>query len=206
MDTRKQFDLIQQVTANYFLWQGLRLIPVGAFLFFQAVMLAEPAWWPFSAVPELLVILIACIPVYIAFHAIGAYYERTFGHVHSKPGLHQRRDTVKWIVVYPAMGASLLLDASMRPPVFVTGLVWGCAVVAYWWTTGRARIHYLPVAVLFAATAFLPTLGLIEAGKPIIAFFLAIVGLAYMVAGILDHRELIKILHPVREDSHETDL
>ncbi|HEX9943216.1 MAG TPA: hypothetical protein VGG03_14445 [Thermoanaerobaculia bacterium] len=191
---------MQAVTENFFLWQGLRLVPFGLMGIFYAIHLAEPSWWPLQGVSNELILVAVLALTLVAFSWIGRYYDRNFGKVRGLPGRHARRDAIKWWVVYPAMGASLFVDGVLKPPVFVSGLVWGAAVVAYWASTGRGRRHYLAIAALFAALTFVPALGLVSAGKAMIGLFMGVLGGVYILAGIFDHLELVRILRPVREE------
>lgn len=70
------------------------------------------------------------------------YYSRTMGHVSPDLSLTKRRSAVKWFVIYPAMGLSLVIDGLLTPPLFATGAVWAVAFVLYWWSTGRGRELY----------------------------------------------------------------
>jgi hypothetical protein len=72
--------------------------------------------------------------------------------------------------------------------------------VAYWASTGRGRRHYLGIALLFATLTFVPTLGLVPAGKSMLGLFIGVLGGVYVLAGILDHLELVRVLRPLRED------
>jgi hypothetical protein len=196
----QDLERIRAVTENYFLWQGLRLVPFGLMGIFYAIHLAEPAWWPIRGVSNELILVAVLALTMAAFFWIGRYYDRNFGKVRCLPERHARRDAIKWWVAYPAMGASLVVDGLWKPPVFVSGLVWGAAVVAFWSSTGRGRRHYLAVAALFFVLAFVPTLGLLQPGKLMLSLFTGILGGVYVLAGILDHLELVRILRPVREE------
>lgn len=196
----QDLERIRAVTENYFLWQGLRLVPFGLMGIYYAVQLAEPDWWPLRGVSNDLGMVAVLAVAFAAFLWIGRYYDRNFGKVRGLTGRHVRRDAVKWWIAYPAMAGSLAVDGLLKPPVFFSGLVWGAAVVAYWASTGRGRRHYLAVAALFIALAFVPMLGLLEPGKPMLSLFMAILGGVYVLAGILDHRELVRVLRPVQEE------
>jgi hypothetical protein len=191
---------MRAVTENFFLWQGLRLVPFGVAGIFYAVHLSEPEWWPLRGAPDDLMLLAVLALTFAAFSWIGRYYDRNFGKVRGIPGRHARRDAIKWWAVYPAMGASLAVDGLLKPPIFISGLVWGTAVVAFWVSTGRGRRHYLAIAALFFALACVPTLGLLQPGKSMLSLFIAVLGGVYILAGILDHLELVRVLRPTREE------
>ena len=76
--------------------------------------------------------------------------------------------------------------------------MWGAAIAAYWWSTGRGRLHYIPIAIAVALTGLLPASGLVAPGKPMLNVFFAVIGATYVIAGILDHLELTRVLPPLR--------
>jgi hypothetical protein len=198
----RRLDRIRGVTDNYFFWQGLRLVPMGAALL--VVALRWTAWWPLGDSWSDVALLIVLVGGLMASWAIGSFYRRTFGDVRGRPGAHARRETLKWLIVYPVMAGALVVDGLLRPPVFVTGPVWGAATAAYWWSTGRGRPHYLVAAVLLGLFGLLPALGLLEPGKAAMPAFFALLGFIYMVGGVLDHFELKRLLGPVPPDGDET--
>lgn len=197
---------IQQVTANYFLWQGLRFIPFGLLFLLGAIGFLEQPLWPYTVLPSEGVLLIATLLAFVAFQGIGTYYERTFGRVQGAPGIHRRRNLVKWWVVYPAVGVSLILDWMLQGPLFFSGIVWAVAVLAYWWSTGRGRMHYLVAVTVLACFTFFPAFHLVAPGKPIFVLFYAIVGVTFILGGLLDHRELTKFFASIQEQTHERSL
>jgi hypothetical protein len=199
---QRRLERIRSVTDNYFFWQGLRLVPMGAALL--VVALRWTPWWPLvDPWNDLVLILVLAIGL-TASWAIGSSYRRTFGDVRARFGAHERRDTLKWLVVYPVMVCALVIDGIVRPAVFVTGPVWGAATVAYWWSTGRGRPHYLVAAALFSIYGLLPILGLYPSGVAAISPFFALLGVVYMVGGVLDHFELKRLLGPVPPDGDQT--
>jgi len=42
----------------------------------------------------------------------------------------------------------------------------------------------------------------VPAGKPSLTPLIGIVGLIYIVGGVLDHRALVRVLAPIREEKH----
>lgn len=194
-----QMDRIRAVTSNYFFWQGLRLVPLGPVLIVAGLNLAPPAWWPFARYGDLVLFVIVAAAL-IAFKMLGGYYERTFGSVRDTPGQHRTREVIKWLLVYPAMFAAMLLDAILAPKLAFSGIVWGAALVLYWWSTGQGRVHYLLSAAVLAFLSFTPLIGLVDPGRELVAVVMVVVGIMYMAAGVLDHMELLRILPPAPED------
>ena len=196
----QDLERMQAVTENYFLWQGLRLVPLGVMGIFLALRLAEPSWWPLRGASEDAILLFVVVAGMGAFSWIGRYYHRSFGEVRGLPGRHSRRDAIKWWVAYPLMGLSPIVDSIIKAPVFLTGVVWAAGVVAFWASTGRGRRHYLVFAVLLAFLTFVPLLGLVPPGKPMLNLFIGTLGAIYVMAGLLDHRELVRVMRPVPEE------
>lgn len=196
-------DRIHRVTANYFFWQGLRWLPGGFVLATAGFLWSE--WWPFTGWVEdgiLIAVLLASIG---SSMAIGRYYQRAFGEVRGVPHEHVRRTRIKWLIVYPLMAGSLLVDGLAKPPFLLSGIVWGAAIVAYWWSTGRGRNHYVVAASILLAMSLLPTLGTVAAGPPSLSLFFIMVGGIYIVGGVLDHFELRQLLPPVPADTEAED-
>ena len=190
-----RLERIRGVTANYFFWQGLRLVPGGLIIVLAGLIWID--WWPFTGWMED-ALLIGVLPGALgASVAIGRYYQRVFGEVRAVPRQHGRRNTIKWLVFYPAMIASLLIDNLTRIPFLVSGIVWGAAIVAFWWSTGRGRNHYLVTASVLVVLAFLPAIGTVAGGRPLVSLFFIVLGGIYMLGGVPDHRELRRLLPPV---------
>jgi hypothetical protein len=186
---------VQDVTANYFLWQGLRLIPMGAVWFFVALRWSP--WWPLLGSWSDGAFLALCALALLGSSAVGRYYKRTFGHVRALPGQHARRDAIKWILAYPALLAALIVDAYLQPPVLVSGVAWAVAVLAYWHSTGRGRPHYVWGSALLLLLGLAPTAGFFPSGRASLAQFFGFLGILYVVGGLLDHRELRRVLPPL---------
>src|SRR5688500_13717199 len=105
-----QLRRIRDVTANFFFWQGLRWVPLGAalLLFTWRTLPSFPlsAFWR-DAMPWL-----ALGGGFAASALAGSYYARRYGQVHALPGLHARRTALKWGLVYPAMALALIVDGT----------------------------------------------------------------------------------------------
>ena len=192
-----EFQRVADVTANFFFWQGLRWAALGAGMF-AGIFLAERFA---DAKTTRVLVLIAAVALGLTLSDLAArYYARTYGRVRGQSAGNERRERLKWNVVYPLMLVALIIDLLWSGPVLISGPVWGAAIVAYRNSTGRGRPHYLVIAAILAAMFYLPRF--IEPGPAALRFFFAIVAGAYVVGGILDHLELRRILRPVVEEQN----
>ena len=184
-------DRINAVTANFFFWQGLRWVPLGAALLVIAWSVA-----PGSLVPEAWETPLLIVSMTVALAAstmIGRWYARSFGRVRGIPGQHARRTRTKWLVVYPALVIALVIDGIWKPPVLVSGITFAAAIEAYRRSTGGGRLHYVIASIVFAVLTFAPTLGLATPGKSALDLLVGMLGAIYVIGGLLDHRELTRM-------------
>jgi hypothetical protein len=184
-------DRINAITANFFFWQGLRWVPLGAALLVIALALAPGSLVPRSWGSPLL--LASTAVALWTSTLIGRWYARSFGRVRGIPGQHARRTRTKWLVVYPALVIALLIDAILKPPVLISGIAFAAAIEAYRRSTGGGRLHYVIASGVFAVLTFAPTLGLAVPGKNALDLLVGMLGATYVIGGLLDHRELTRI-------------
>jgi type IV secretory pathway TrbD component len=192
---------IHDVTDNFFFWQGLRWIPMGAALLGLAVA-SSPRVPMSSALREWIALPLFGVAIWLSSSVLGRYYARHFGRVRGDPSRHTRRTSVKWLVVYPAIAAAFVIDAKFGPPVIVSALAFAIAIEAYRQSTGGGRVHYTVAALGLVAFAILPLFGVVSTGKQILTPLIGVVGLIYIVGGLLDHRELVRMFAPVPEEAH----
>jgi hypothetical protein len=147
-------------------------------------------------VPDGPVLLVALVVGLAIYRVVDGWYARHYGHVVDAGG-RERRSIAKWLIVYPAMGASLVADAVLAPPIFISRIVWALAILGYRASTGGGRRHYLVVAGVTAALTLLPVVGLTGPGRDAFAVFFGWLGIVYTVGGLLDHRELVQALRPL---------
>ena len=192
-----ELERIRSVTANYFFWQGLRWVPLG--LVIMAFGLRHTPWWPLAGPWEDLFLLALVALVMAACPLIGRYYWRTFGQVRDDAEAHRHCEATKWFLVYPLMISSLVVDMVFKPALLVTGPVWAAGILAYWRSTGRGRPHYLVASLCMLALSAVQWSGLVEPGRRMFSVFGLTLGAVYIVCGLLDHRELCRVLRPVKE-------
>ena len=196
-----EVERIRRVTSNYFFWQGLRWVPLG--LIMMALGLRRTSWSPIGAAWEDVFLLCLIGLVTAMSPLIGRYYRRSFGDVRDDPDAHQRRDIMKWSLVYPLMILSLVIDMKFKPALFITGPVWCGGILAYWVSTGRGRPHYLIASMTMLGLSALQWFGFVEPGKQMFSAFGLVLGAIYIIGGLLDHRELCRILRPVNRSQDE---
>ena len=185
---------VRAVTANYFFWQGLRWVPLGVVLCFTAAGLAGD-WVP-RPVTDWGIWPLVVVAFWLSTSVLGRYYRRTFGDVRPDDAQHARRTSVKWLVVYPAMIASMVVDMKVALPLLLSGLVWGVSIELYRRSTGGGRLHYSVAAVLLCALGLLPLAGIALTGKAGVTLLVGVVGFVYIVGGLLDHQALVRVLRP----------
>src|SRR5678816_1210518 len=195
MTMNYEVERIRRVTSNYFFWQGLRWVPIGVVV--MALGLRRTNWSPIADAWEDLLLLCLIVLVTALSPLIGVYYRRSFGDVRDDPDAHQRREMMKWLLVYPLMILSLVIDIKFKPAFFVTGPVWCSGIFAYWLSTGRGRPHYLIASMSMLGLSALQWFGFVERGKQMFSVFALVLGAIYIIGGLLDHRELCRILRPV---------
>jgi hypothetical protein len=193
---------INALTSNFFFWQGLRWVPLGAALLIIAWSYSSASILPESWQSPLMVVVMA-VALWLSAVA-GRWYARSFGRVRGIPGQHARRTRTKWLVVYPLLVVALVIDGFVRPPMLVSGVAFAAAIEAYRRSTGGGRRHYIIASALFFALTFAPTAGLSTRGVAAVNLLLALLGATYVVGGVLDHLELRRMLPGSSSDLDET--
>jgi hypothetical protein len=184
-----ELEMRRRVTANVWFWQGLRWAPGGLVFLLAAALSFLPAdrtllvWLGWTGVLALW---------WYLYRLADRYYARRFGVVIGLPGLHRRRDLIKWFVAYPLMSASVFVDLLAAPRIFFSGMVWAAALLAYRASTGGGRWHYLVGAAVLAALTTLPEVGVLDNGRPMVVLWAVVVGVLYLALGTLDHLELTR--------------
>jgi hypothetical protein len=190
--SRTNLEEVRAIAANYFFWQGLRWIPIGVALIVVAVdLLAKDFFGPLGLLVGMLSLVVA---FWMSTTGLRGYYRRNFGRVRADPDLHARRESIKWMVVYPAMMASTIFDLKLSLPIVISGFVWAISLEAYRRSTGGGRVHYVVAAAALCIFGLLPLGGSVPTGKDGVAVLVGFFGLIYVIGGILDHRELVRVM------------
>ena len=190
---------IHDVTDKFFFWQGLRWIPLGAAMLTYSLMRSAHLPIPFAARASIGLLLLA-VALWLSSSVLGRYYARHFGCVRGDASRHTLRTSVKWLVAYPAILVAMLVDIQLLPPMLVSALAFAIAIEAYRQSTGGGREHYIWSAIGLVVFSILPLFGAVPAGKHGLTPLIGIVGLIYIVGGVLDHRELVRLFAPIQEE------
>jgi hypothetical protein len=197
---------VQYITTNYAGLQGLKMVPLGLWLWLWAV--GEAGWWPWRNDCNPLLNLLT-LPMALALWLIvGAYYTRAFGRV--RPTSHRMGRTLftgamVLVVSFPWLLISGYADAALQPPVSVLGLT-AAGLLALWCSTGRLHRQYLVAAALIAVVSLLPLLGIISRDQLFGGVLCATLGTVLVVGGVLDHLRLARSLKPLPKESHDGDV
>jgi hypothetical protein len=190
-----ELSALRQVTANFTSWQGLRWVPVGLALLVVAwagtprFPLGE-RWrgWTWST---------AMLAGLALSELAGRYYDNAYGRVRPLRGFYERPDARRWYVIFPILGAGLLLDLTLAPPVTLSGPVLGVAVEGFRRSTGGGRRHYLLGSAALIALGPLPLLGVLRPGSAALHAATVVLGGVFIAGGLLDHLALRHLLPPV---------
>lgn len=176
---------IATLTRNYRQLQGLRWVPVGVSCLVAAVVLGnrslEGALWA--------ILVAAALVLVIGDAWIDRYYARAFGIVSHGPLWRRPGPAAVRVAGFLVAVAAVFVDIRQAWPVLLSGLVFALFMVAFWASTGRRRAHWPILAIIPAVASFAPLIGL-PAGRDGLPVVLAAVGVAQVIAGLLDHRSL----------------
>ncbi|HMG48724.1 MAG TPA: hypothetical protein VK614_14845 [Allosphingosinicella sp.] len=182
---------VRAVTDNFFFWQGRRFVVLGPVLI-VASFIANAHLDQRLVDGLLLAVVVLALIVSVL---VGRRYRAEFGSVRSIPGAHARRSRIKWLLVYPAMFASLMLDSlySSALPVFLSGFVWAVGLVLYRKSTGGGRVHYLTLAACLAGLGLVP-LATAMTSRDMVPVMMLVLGAGYTAAVLLDDDEMRAVM------------
>jgi hypothetical protein len=195
------------IAANYSRLQGLRAVPVGAFVMLITLW---AAFHPGDLGPGIPITVI-CI---LSYWLIDRYYASSFGRV-------SRGKRAAWLEAAVSIGFSILallafaLETSLKPPFSPVGLAIAGALLADYWLASRSAgtqtLRYYPEnvisAALIAVMSLLPLTGwawwkLVGIHSNLLAL-MVFVGLLMMVAGIWGHFRFTRSIIAGGQESHE---
>ncbi|MDX2004808.1 MAG: hypothetical protein SFU83_05970 [Meiothermus sp.] len=192
MSEKERLEQIQTITRYFVYWQGLKIVPAGVFLLILAFIYdfdGSALWWAIYA------------GGFVLFAAgtlsVSRWYRRLFGVV-SNPGVNQSLDRRTYLIFIPVIVGSVVMDLTFQLPVSLYALALAAGLLWSRQVTGGGRPHYVWIAGLMIAAAFLP--GVMGDDSSAIQFALAVMGAGSIAIGILDHLELTRIFKPVSGD------
>lgn len=204
MPTPHDFDRLERartVTANYTDSKGLYTVLIGLFLGAMALLVQDGNLGP----------LFLILPVIIVLSLLTrAYYRRRFGDVRPLQ-TPQRIFTRTMLPVLVGLGYLLAIIVAghlgvIGPWLFAVLLIISCLTMLG--SSWRARVHYMVSAALLAAFILVPLGALTPSGVHPMEWeypnmVVLLLGILFVVNGLLDHRTLVRALPPVVEQATE---
>jgi len=173
---------LQAAAANYTYLRGLFFIPLGVLLIVSAV--GNTGWgplrhtWVFLAV--LALIGVACLP-------INSFYNRHYGTLRTSTGQQARAAAAVVLAIAVVVGGSTLLRSraswSLDLPVNATAVTMSLVILLSYAAGQVVRAHHL---IIWGTVLVAGAIPLWDGSDPS-NMGLAIVGVALMVIGVLDH-------------------
>ena len=188
------------VTENFGALQGLRMIPFGVWFLIMAV--GDLADIPALRQGRLDYPLLLMIAVGVSYWLIGVYYAHTYGQVTPLPKTKGQKLLANWPFLLFAAG--IVLDLLLKLPVSFLAITLSIFFLVPFAKGGPAfRWHYALIGLVMLAISLLP-LFLNSSLKskffaPAGAYFLLGMGIALIVAGVIDHLWLHRFMKPVQE-------
>ena len=198
---------IRGITSNFNNLQGLKVVPIG---FFYLILAARNLGWLGGKNDLAAYIILLCAAVGSAF-IIQRYYNRLYGRVIP---VHANRKHDLWLVIIAvtaiclAMVLDTLLFYTVNLVFSLQALVWAAffLYVAFW----LKRRQYIIFSALFVLCSFLPVfMGvpkpfLFDYTEGVIGF--ALVGLTFVVSGLVDHLYIVHNLPSSPEVQHASGI
>jgi len=176
--------------------RGLLAIPIG--MLFILTGLGNLGWGPLG---NPLVFLGFLLVLAAAWLGINRYYNDHYGRV-TRSHRQQLRYTIASFLLFPvAMIGGPILDASFDLPVSAFAAAFALAMLAWFAICVGLRVRHLIIWGALLVTALLPVWGAV-ADKISVAWLP--IGVATIVAGIFDHRSLVRAYGPATDLNPES--
>jgi hypothetical protein len=188
----RDLESLRRTTANYACLQGLKIAPWSVPLLVVAA--ASAPWWPVPyGAPTIALLVVSFAGAALVSLRLGRFYVRRFGVV--RPTRTQRRRWAVWSACgFVVVVGAAFADAALQPRVIVFGVVLAAALLLYWERVlGLRRRHVLLAGLLVAVSAVrlvLPDVAREDAWS----LLLAAIAIVYALAGLSDHRHLVRTL------------
>ncbi len=183
-------DELTFIGSHFYILQGLRIVPLGCALILWFIL---ESLWPGDVLVRWITaaLLISAIPAYIL---AGLYYSRTFGRVRQKGG----NVAFEAATFFGGYLICAFLDGKQDLISFQI-LFWAFVFMWGYYASSRRRKYFAPVAMFLAVCALLPLTGIVRRDlfftrSPGTSLGTLVVGIAFVLTGILDHRLLARCL------------
>jgi len=174
---------LQSVTARYPYLQGLLLVPIGLWIMLSSSL---PSWWPWR---NELLLWPAFVLAAWAYLRINRSYQNSFGRVVISRS-QRLRDGAWAVAALLVLAGALFLDTRYEFPVSTFGATFAALMLVYWKYAVGLRPRHLPLASGLFLSSLAPLWTGVGADSAIVIIGLA-QGAALVVAGLLDHADLV---------------
>lgn len=193
----RKFTQMRFVTENFEMLQGLRMVPFGFWFLIMAV--GDLAQIPALKQGRLDYPLLLFIVVGGLYWSIGVYYARTYGRVKQRAKSVGQKLLAGWPLFLFVVGVAI--DVLLKLPVsFLAIALSFYFFVPFIKALPLWRIHYALIGLVMLCLSLMPLFvtGSLKLAffAPSGAYFLLGMGLALIVAGILDHFWLRSMMQP----------
>jgi len=195
-----KFRQMRFVTENYELLQGLRMVPFGLWFLIMAVGdLAQISALKQGRLEYPLLLLIVVGGLY---WWSGVYYAHTYGRVQQRAKSARQKLLAGWPLLLFIAG--IIVDVLFKLPVsFLAIALSFYFFVPFIKALPLLRVHYALIGLVMLFLSLLPLFVAeslkVEFFAPSGAYFLLGMGLALIVAGVLDHLWLRSVMQPEQE-------
>lgn len=191
---------LRSTASDYHVLRGLLAVPVGCLLIVSAA--GNARWGPLR---HDWVFVAAALVLALSAALINRYYNEHFGRVTPSPA-HQRRSAAAAVLgVVLMLPVTLLLRSraswSLDLPVNAIAATFGLLMLGYYAATVRLRPHHLVIWGSLVVVGLAPVW---TGGDPSNTGIL-LTGIALIVNGLLDHRELVRSLTPTTTAAGDAD-
>lgn len=171
--------------------RGLVAVPVGVL---WIVTGSGNLGWGRLDHPFLFTVCVAVLA--LAVLGIHRYYNRHYGRVRLNPEQQRRYTVISFLCLAVPMIAGSMLDFRLDLPISVFAALFGVGMLVWFATCTGLRPDHLLVWGGLVAVALAPVWGNVD-DRASVAWIP--IGIATIVAGILDHRALVRAFGPADE-------
>lgn len=185
-------------TGYYDALKGLKMVPIGLFLL--ALSTRDLGWNLIGREGDCTYSLPLLLLVIALYFAADRYYAHRFGSVQPR----QPNSILIWSILgMSVFFGVVVLEAAVKLPFSLIGVVIGAALLFSGWKTHRA--HYIiggAVMLVLGLLPLMPGLADPEAFMPFGFWFNFALGLLWTLLGLLDHFMLVRGMKSVQEGDY----